>query len=163
MLHSPTSEKVADLLVEWFEKLELPFKRSLIPLAHNWAFESSFLKAWLGVDLVDQVFHSHARDTMLYAIALAYKIPAGLFTRRWGGDDRVRSAGHGKAARRNSMVLSTRTAESGRLTKDMVAATTIGKCHECLPRCSTPVPSAHLFGLGGTERFRLRASDSVTT
>ena len=70
MLHAPESEKVADLLVEWFERLELPFKKRLVPLAHNWAFESSFLKAWLGVEMVDQLFHSHARDSMLYAIAL---------------------------------------------------------------------------------------------
>ena len=41
-----------------------------MPLAHNWAFESSFLKAWLGVQMVDQLFHSHARDSMLYAIAM---------------------------------------------------------------------------------------------
>ena len=70
MLHAPDSEKVADLLVEWFERLELPFKKCLVPLAHNWAFESSFLKAWLGVQMVDQLFHSHARDSMLYAIAM---------------------------------------------------------------------------------------------
>lgn len=70
LLHAPEPDRVADWLVEWFEKLELPFKRCLIPLAHNWAFESSFLKAWLGVPLVDQMFHSHARDGMLYAISL---------------------------------------------------------------------------------------------
>jgi len=70
LLHAPTQDKVADWLVEWFEKLRLPFKRCLVPLAHNWAFESSFLKAWLGVSMVDQLFHSHARDSMLYAIAL---------------------------------------------------------------------------------------------
>ncbi len=70
LLHAPESERVKDWLVEWFEGLRLPFKRCLVPLAHNWAFESSFLKAWLGVAMVDQVFHSHARDSMLYAIAL---------------------------------------------------------------------------------------------
>jgi len=70
MLHAPEQDRVADWLVEWFENLKLPFKHCLIPLAHNWAFESSFLKAWLGVSMVDQLFHSHARDGMLYAIAL---------------------------------------------------------------------------------------------
>ena len=50
--------------------LKLPFKKCLVPLAHNWAFESSFLKAWLGVEQTDLIFHSHARDGMLYAIAL---------------------------------------------------------------------------------------------
>jgi DNA polymerase III epsilon subunit-like protein len=70
LLHAPESERVKDWLVEWFEGLRLPFKRCLVPLAHNWAFESSFLKAWLGVEMIDQIFHSHARDSMLYAIAL---------------------------------------------------------------------------------------------
>lgn len=70
LLHAPESDRVADWLVDWFEALKLPFKHCLIPLAHNWAFESSFLKAWLGVPMVDQIFHSHARDGMLYAIAL---------------------------------------------------------------------------------------------
>lgn len=70
LLHAPESDRVTDYLVEWFEALKLPFKRCLIPLAHNWAFESSFLKAWLGVSMTDQLFHSHARDGMLYAVAL---------------------------------------------------------------------------------------------
>jgi DNA polymerase III epsilon subunit-like protein len=70
VLHAPHPHKVADLLVEWVEHLDLPFNRCLIPLAHNWAFESSFLKAWLGIDLAEQIFHSHARDAMLYAAAL---------------------------------------------------------------------------------------------
>ena len=39
ILHSPDAGKVADLLVEWWEKLDLPFGKTLVPLAHNWAFE----------------------------------------------------------------------------------------------------------------------------
>ena len=70
LLHAPSSERVQDWLVEWWEALDLPFQKSLVPLAHNWAFESSFLKAWLGVPLVDKLFHSPARDSMLYAISL---------------------------------------------------------------------------------------------
>lgn len=69
-LNALPSEKIEDLLVEWFEKLELPHKRSIIPLAHNWAFESSFLTSWLGVSLKSQVFHPLARDSMLYAASL---------------------------------------------------------------------------------------------
>ena len=58
------------MLVEWWEKLDLPFGKTLVPLAHNWAFESGFLQAWLGVDLAQTLFHGHARDAMLYALAL---------------------------------------------------------------------------------------------
>ena len=70
LAQAPEPEKVEDMLVEWFERLELPFGKVLVPLAHNWAFESSFLKAWLGCPMVDRIFHSHARDGMLTAIAL---------------------------------------------------------------------------------------------
>jgi DNA polymerase III epsilon subunit-like protein len=70
VLHAPSQAKVADLLVEWWERLDLPVGKCLVPLAHNWAFESSFLKAWLGVDLADQLFHSHARDAMSLALSM---------------------------------------------------------------------------------------------
>lgn len=63
-------DRVADLLVEWFDRLELPSNKSLIPLAHNWAYESSFLNAWLGESLRDRLFFGHARDAMLLALAL---------------------------------------------------------------------------------------------
>ena len=56
-----------DLFVEWFERLDLPFKKGLVPLAHNWAFESSWLKEWLGITLFDEIWFSHARDGMLLA------------------------------------------------------------------------------------------------
>ena len=70
LLHAPTQDKVRDLFVEWFERLDLPFKKSLVPMAHNWAFEASFLKAWMGVQLFEEIWYSHARDGMLLAIAI---------------------------------------------------------------------------------------------
>ena len=70
VLHAPDQDKVKDRLVEWFEELDLPFKKSLVPLAHNWAFESSWLKEWMGVTLFDDIWFSHARDGMLLAIAI---------------------------------------------------------------------------------------------
>jgi DNA polymerase III epsilon subunit-like protein len=70
LLHAPSQDKVRDLFVEWFEKLDLPFKKSLVPLAHNWAFEASWLKAWLGIDLFEKTWYSLARDGMLLAIAI---------------------------------------------------------------------------------------------
>jgi DNA polymerase III epsilon subunit-like protein len=70
LLHAPDQDKVKDLFVEWFESLDLPFKKSLVPMAHNWSFESSWLKEWLGVTLFDDIWFSHARDGMLLAIAI---------------------------------------------------------------------------------------------
>lgn len=70
VLNAPCSEKVADLLVEWFEALDLPVGKKLTPIAHNWAFESSFGKAWLGDKLFNHIFHFHPRDSMTYALSL---------------------------------------------------------------------------------------------
>lgn len=70
LLYAPEQDRVQDLLIEWIDRLELPFNKVLVPLVQNWAFESSWLKAWLGADLTDKLFHSHARDPMLYAISL---------------------------------------------------------------------------------------------
>jgi len=70
MLYAPEQERVKDLLIEWVDGLELPCGKMLVPLVQNWAFESSFLKAWIGPDQTDTLFHSHARDPMLYAVAL---------------------------------------------------------------------------------------------
>jgi DNA polymerase III epsilon subunit-like protein len=70
MLEAPPPEKVEDMLVDWFNHLDLPFGRLIVPLAHNWAFESAFLKAWLGVDMTDKIFSGLARDSMLTAIHL---------------------------------------------------------------------------------------------
>ena len=66
----PDPWKVADLFDEWFQSLDLPFDRRLTPLAHNWAFERGFLMHWLGVESLDQFFHFHPRDTMLFALGI---------------------------------------------------------------------------------------------
>ncbi|MBX7136243.1 MAG: 3'-5' exonuclease [Fimbriimonadaceae bacterium] len=68
--HAPHPDRVQDMLLEWYAKLDLPVGKCLVPLAHNWAFEASFLKAWLGVDLTSELFHSNARDSMLYALSI---------------------------------------------------------------------------------------------
>lgn len=62
--------KVEDFLEEWFEQLELPPNKNLIPLAHNWQYEAGFLKAWFGVDQFHHFFNAQARDTMTNALML---------------------------------------------------------------------------------------------
>ena len=68
--NAPIPERAADMLVEWFEALHLPISKRLVPLAHNWPFECGFLKAWLGPQGMDHVFHYHSRDAMGFAVAL---------------------------------------------------------------------------------------------
>ena len=70
MINAPSSLKVADLLVEWFEALDLPQTKKLVPLVHNWVFEAGFGRAWLGDELFHHIFHFHPRDGMQLAISL---------------------------------------------------------------------------------------------
>lgn len=69
-LHAPDKWMVADWLDDWWNKLGLPFRKTLAPLAQNWQFEAGFLKAWLGVESFHQFFHPFARDTMLMSILI---------------------------------------------------------------------------------------------
>lgn len=62
--------KAADLLEEWFIRLNLPMKHSIVPLAHNWPFDREFIKEWLGPTTFEFIFHGHYRDTMQIAAFL---------------------------------------------------------------------------------------------
>jgi len=66
----PDHWKVADLFDDWFQSLNLPFNKSLVPLAHNWAFERGFLTHWLGIESFNQFFYKLPRDSMLFAISI---------------------------------------------------------------------------------------------
>jgi len=59
--------KAADLFDEWVERLHLPFGKRIVPLAHNWPFDRSFIKAWLGEEHFNQYFSALYRDTMVAA------------------------------------------------------------------------------------------------
>ncbi len=70
MTNAPNQDRAGDLLMEWFESLKLPISKKLVPLAHNWPFECGFIRAWLGPQGLDHVFHFHPRDAMAYALTL---------------------------------------------------------------------------------------------
>jgi len=61
--HGIEQTRAADLLDEWFQGLRLPFRKRLVPLAHNWSFERGFLTHWLGEGTFDVIFNPNARDT----------------------------------------------------------------------------------------------------
>lgn len=63
-LNELPSDKVQDVFVEWTENLGLAPGKKIIPVAHNWFFDRSFLIKWLGAPLYDSIFHPFARDTM---------------------------------------------------------------------------------------------------
>ena len=64
-----------DLFDEWFNSLNIkPTKygtpNKIIPLGHNYIFDHGFIVKWLGLDLYNQYFHGHYRDTMILASML---------------------------------------------------------------------------------------------
>ncbi len=70
LMNAPEPERVLDYLIEWYARLPLGHGRKLTPLAHNWAFDSSFLIPWLGPDLYTSLFYPLPRDTMNFASSL---------------------------------------------------------------------------------------------
>ncbi len=68
--YAPGQLKGADMFSEWFDKLNMPLGKRIVPLAHNWSFEKGFLLAWLGLDAFDDLFHPHPRDSMQLAISI---------------------------------------------------------------------------------------------
>jgi DNA polymerase III epsilon subunit-like protein len=67
---APPQWVVAERLSEFVKSLNLPVNRNLVPLAHNWAFESAFMNAWLGLDHFQQIWYRRARDSMTYAASI---------------------------------------------------------------------------------------------
>lgn len=57
----------ADLLDEWFDRLQLPIYKRIVPLAQNWPFDRSFLIEWLGISSFEHIFNPVYRDTMVAA------------------------------------------------------------------------------------------------
>ena len=70
MLNCLDADRVADLLVEWFEKLRMPQGKRIVPLAHNWPFDKSFLISWLGPLTYELIFDYHYRDSMALALSI---------------------------------------------------------------------------------------------
>lgn len=54
----------SELLVQWFERLGLGMYKRIMPIAHNWTFDKSFLVKWLGPQTMDYIFDPRFRDTM---------------------------------------------------------------------------------------------------
>jgi len=57
----------ADLFDRWFDALQLGELKQLIPIAHNWAFDTPFLINWLGSRNFKRIFFPYARDTAVSA------------------------------------------------------------------------------------------------
>ena len=65
-------DKSIDLLVEWLEKLDLPytpsgFRKQIVPLGQNYSFDLRFIQAWIGINMYNEYFNYHYKDTMITA------------------------------------------------------------------------------------------------
>jgi DNA polymerase III epsilon subunit-like protein len=54
----------ADLFLDWVEKLDMPERKRISPLAHNWAFDREFIKDWLCPTAFHEIIDGRYRDTM---------------------------------------------------------------------------------------------------
>ena len=70
LMTAPERGRVEDDLYDWFQRLGFTGSQRLLPLAANWPFDKSFLNAWLGQKLVDELFHAHYRDPMELAVLM---------------------------------------------------------------------------------------------
>ena len=61
----------ADLLDDWFVKLDLPLGKKIVPVAQNWPFDRGFLLEWLGAETFNDLFSYRYRDTMVTAAFLS--------------------------------------------------------------------------------------------
>lgn len=70
-LNGVSQDEACDLLNKWFERLNLPLGKKIMPIGHNFAvFDRAMLVNMLGAPNYDQIFHHHIRDTMSMAIFL---------------------------------------------------------------------------------------------
>jgi len=65
--------KTLDLLVEWFEKLNLGMNKGIVPIAHNWPFDRAFFISWMGDLTYRTIFSRLYRDTMALAGSICDK------------------------------------------------------------------------------------------
>ena len=62
--------EAADLFDGWVQKLKLPERKRISPLAHNWIFDAGFIKDWLGPTSFETVIDGRYRDTMTLALGI---------------------------------------------------------------------------------------------
>jgi DNA polymerase III epsilon subunit-like protein len=62
------ADRGADMFFEWFENLRLPPMKRIMPIAHNWVFDRSFILDWLGPAAFNYIFDPRYRDTMCMSL-----------------------------------------------------------------------------------------------
>lgn len=60
-------EKGLEIFEDWLMRMPIPEGKRLVPVAHNWPFDSNFLRVWMGYESHNQYYDSRVRDTMQVA------------------------------------------------------------------------------------------------
>lgn len=79
-IHGMNPNVALDLFVEWIERLGLPERKRIMPLAHNWPFDRSFIEKWMGPKSFNLYIDAQYRDTMTSTVLIND-------TDAWGGKD----------------------------------------------------------------------------
>ena len=63
-------EVAKDMLRDWIASLGLAVSKDgvpkrIMPLGQNYAFDMGFIKSWLGIEMYDEFFQYHYKDTMI--------------------------------------------------------------------------------------------------
>src|SRR5690606_19920010 len=61
-------DRIRDDFQSWWDKLDLPFGRNIIPLTHNAGYDTAFLKVFFGAEHYQKLFHFHDRDSLHTAL-----------------------------------------------------------------------------------------------
>lgn len=64
MTRGMDSYAAADLFEEWTLRLNLPQRKFISPLGHNWVFDKAFVEDWLGSTSFNSHFDGRYRDTL---------------------------------------------------------------------------------------------------
>lgn len=59
--------KVADLLIDWFTRMNMNTRKKIIPIGHNFASKLPVIRDWLGHDTYNDIFATDYRDTLVTA------------------------------------------------------------------------------------------------
>lgn len=60
-------DKVADYFLQWFHGMNMPNRKGVIPLCHNYPILRDFLLRWLQWDTYHEIFQEDYRDTLVAA------------------------------------------------------------------------------------------------
>lgn len=60
-------DTVAEYFLKWFNEMELPFRKKVIPVCYDWPYVRSVLHGWLGEEIFKEIFLEDYRDPLAAA------------------------------------------------------------------------------------------------